>query len=275
MTLDDPLVSIITPVYNGAKFLDELIQSVQQQDYPNIEHIVIDDGSTDNGATLAVLRKYPRLRWWSRGNLGQYATMNEGLEAAKGDLVCFVSADDLVAPGAIQCVVQQAKLHREWDGITGRTQFINGPGEPYPSAPFQTMPVRYYAYLSHISHCSLYLKRERLLQYGLYFDPSLRYVGDYDWMIRIVSRLHIRQLDFPLSKVRVHETQTSKKQRKAMGLEQSRVVEAHQVNRVFFKIGSGLYIIIHDMKKFFYEWRRNGLKEATQMIFHFIWRGKE
>jgi glycosyltransferase involved in cell wall biosynthesis len=53
-----PLVSIITPVYNGAEYLDELIQSVLRQDYPNIEHLIIDDGSQDDGATVSVLKKY-------------------------------------------------------------------------------------------------------------------------------------------------------------------------------------------------------------------------
>ena len=74
-----PLITIITPVYNGAEYLDELIQSVLRQDYPNIEHLIIDDGSQDGGATVSVLQKYPHLRWWSRENKGQYATMNEGL----------------------------------------------------------------------------------------------------------------------------------------------------------------------------------------------------
>ncbi|MBE3118290.1 MAG: glycosyltransferase, partial [Candidatus Atribacteria bacterium] len=97
-----PLVSIITPVYNGAAFIEELILSVQRQDYPNIEHIIIDDGSRDDGATIAILKRYPHLRWWSRENKGQYATMNEGLEAAKGEFVCFISADDLLTPGAVK-----------------------------------------------------------------------------------------------------------------------------------------------------------------------------
>ena len=65
-----PLVSIITPVYNGAEYLNEMIQSVQRQDYPNIEHLIIDDGSQDDGATVAILEKYPHLRWWSRENKG-------------------------------------------------------------------------------------------------------------------------------------------------------------------------------------------------------------
>ena len=65
------LVSIITPTCNGAEYLEELIQSVTRQVYPNIEHLVIDDGSQYGGATVAILNRYPHLRWWSRENKGQ------------------------------------------------------------------------------------------------------------------------------------------------------------------------------------------------------------
>ena len=79
-----PLVSIVTPVYNGSLYLEEFIRSVLAQDYPRIEHIVIDDGSTDGGATVEILKRFPHLRWWSRENKGQYPTMNEGFAAADG-----------------------------------------------------------------------------------------------------------------------------------------------------------------------------------------------
>jgi glycosyltransferase involved in cell wall biosynthesis len=82
-----PLISIITPVYNGREYLEELIQSVLNQSYPKIEHLIIDDGSEDGGATLSILKRYPHLRWWSRENKGQYSTMNEGLLEAKGEII--------------------------------------------------------------------------------------------------------------------------------------------------------------------------------------------
>ena len=117
MTTDQPLVSIITPVHNGAKYIEKLIESVRTQDYHNIEHVIIDDGSTDDDATVAILRKYPHLNWWSRENKGQYATMNEGLEAARGELVCFISADDVMASGAVHCAVEFMQAHPNYDGV--------------------------------------------------------------------------------------------------------------------------------------------------------------
>jgi glycosyltransferase involved in cell wall biosynthesis len=136
-----PLVSIVTPIYNGSAYIEELILSIQNQDYPNIEHIVIDDGSQDDGATIAILKRYPNIRWWSRKNIGQYATMNEGLEAARGDFICFVSSDDLVLPGAIRRAVEFLQRHTEEDGIVGLTQFMDETGAPYSiKFPFQRVP---------------------------------------------------------------------------------------------------------------------------------------
>src|SRR5438876_704742 len=88
---DDVLDMEIVLLQNA---FDELIKSVLEQDYLHIEHIIIDDGSTDDGATVEVLKRYPHLRWWSRENKGQYATLNEGLATARGSVVGIISADD-------------------------------------------------------------------------------------------------------------------------------------------------------------------------------------
>ncbi len=117
---EPPLVSIVTPTFNSARYLEELLRSVEVQDYPRIEHIVIDDGSDDDGATVAILRRHPRVRWWSRENRGQYATLNEGFRAAKGDFVTTISADDTYAdPGAIGALVAWLRGHPDHDVAYG------------------------------------------------------------------------------------------------------------------------------------------------------------
>ena len=80
---DLPLVTIVTPTYNQADYLAETIDSVLAQDYPNIEYIVIDDGSTDH--TMEVLKQYEgRIHWERQSNMGQAATLNQGWAMAKG-----------------------------------------------------------------------------------------------------------------------------------------------------------------------------------------------
>lgn len=229
-----PVVSIITPVYNGSKYLEDLIQSVLNQSYPNIEHIIIDDGSEDDGATVAILRKYPHLRWWSRANRGQYATMNDGLGAAQGEVVCFVSADDLVSPDAVKIAVKHMSEHPLFDGVFGITNYIDQNGNDYPYwIPFRFAPINFYPYFAHISHCSLYIKKKSIRQHGLSFDPSLRFVGDYEWIIRInKARLRIGVIRRELSKVRMHQDQTSLKYKDASKLEARKVLQTQRVNNV-------------------------------------------
>ena len=263
-----PLVSIITPVYNGAAYLDELIVSVRDQDYPSIEHIIIDDGSNDNGATIAVLKKYPHLRWWSRENLGQYATMNEGLDAAKGEVVCFISADDILANGAIRSAMEFIKAHSDYDGVYGFTAFMREDGRPYlPFTPFRRSSLKFYAYLWHMSHCSLYLKRDVLEKKKLYFDAALRYAGDYDWIIRLINNgVKIELLPQTLSWIRIHEAQTSVKQRSKARLEQESIAQKNGINPLlyFFTIIATTWLF--NFYKFFFTIKQTGLKGGGRLV---------
>src|SRR5688572_11108874 len=105
-----PLVTIITPAYNRASFMDETIQSVLSQDYPHIEYVVLDDGSTDN--TLQVLEKYrSRIILESHPNMGETRTVNKGLSMAKGAIVSIVNSDDPLLPGAVRTSVAVLQEH--------------------------------------------------------------------------------------------------------------------------------------------------------------------
>jgi glycosyltransferase involved in cell wall biosynthesis len=246
MSLDRvPLVSIITPVHNGARYLDELIKSVLQQNYPNIEHIVIDDGSEDGSATVNILNRYSHLRWWSRENKGQYATMNEGLQVAQGEVVCFVSADDVVSKCGVTLAMGFLARYSDFDGVFGLTNYIDMDGNPYPyPLPFRKAPLLFYPYFAHISHCSLYVKRSSLQKHGLFFNPSLRLVGDYEWMIRMQKcGLRIGMIDQELSSVRVHDSQASQKYQDASRAEAKEVIKTQHINRLLHFFLSSIYLI--------------------------------
>src|SRR5436309_8635113 len=100
-----PLVSIVTPVYNQSDYLAEAIESILAQDYPHLEYIVINDGSTDR--TVEVLAKYSgRVRWESQENLGQAATLNRGWRRSIGSILSYLSADDVLLPGVVSSAVR-------------------------------------------------------------------------------------------------------------------------------------------------------------------------
>ncbi|WP_428825253.1 glycosyltransferase [Azonexus sp. IMCC34842] len=103
-TQNFPLVSIVTPTYNQAEYLAETIESVLSQTYPNIEYIVLDDGSTDN--TQEVLKQFDgRIRHERHANIGQAQTLNKGWNLCEGKYIGYLSSDDLLYPNAISELV--------------------------------------------------------------------------------------------------------------------------------------------------------------------------
>lgn len=267
----EPLVSIITPVYNGSEYLDELISSVQQQDYPHIEHIIIDDGSTDDGATVAILKRYPHLRWWSRENKGQYATLNEGLAAAKGSIVGIISADDkYVVPSTLSAVIEFWQSHPECGCIYGRTLRMDGKGALLPLDPTLRQgpfPAWFLRYSLLIPHCSLFVAKSLVIDKEIWFDPSFRYAGDWDWIIRLSQVSRFGYLDQPLSLYREHPVQaTQQASQKNWSLEIRKILKRHKANYAFY-----LFLVYqHRVMKGLWILRKNGLQGLRAEVHNWL-----
>jgi glycosyltransferase involved in cell wall biosynthesis len=233
-----PLVSIVTPVYNCAQYLEELIRSILDQDYKHVEHIVIDDGSTDGGATVAILARYPHLRWWSRENRGQYQTQNEGLAAARGDIVGVIAADDkYVTPSALSAVIAHWRRNPELDCVYGRTVRIDGAGTVLPADPVynRAFPAWQLRYFLPLPHCSLFVSRDLLMRNRILFDPSFRHAGDWDWIMRLSIAGRLGFVDTPLSMYREHPAQTTMKSVwQRIALENRRVRRTYNANPLVY-----------------------------------------
>jgi len=263
-----PLVSFVTPVHNGAQFIEDLILSVKEQSYPNIEHIVVDDGSNDNGLTVGILKRYPHLRWWSRPNRGQYATMNEGLSSAIGDVICFVCADDVICPGAVKAAVDLLLSDPELDGAFGATGYMDVYGDRLVTPVlFPNAPLCFVKYLAHVPHCSFYVKRSSLEKHGLFFDSSLSYVGDYEWMIRIEKNsLNIGHMRNELSLVRIHPLQATQVHSSTSLQEIQGVYKKHRVNTVIRRLVRLIHFFYFRWWQMGQEYKKGGVGALVSLV---------
>jgi glycosyltransferase involved in cell wall biosynthesis len=245
-----PLVSIITPVYNGSKYIEELILSVLDQDYASLEHIIIDDGSIDNGATLAILKKYAHIRWWTRANKGAYATINEGLAAATGELVTVICSDDKYASRtALSDAVKLWSSNPDCDAVYGDTIRIDENGRILDDEVPRNVPLCLFRYYPGICHCSLLVNRCVVVGEAILFDERFPYMADYDWIIQLMRRgLRFKRLRKPIAMFRQHAVQRS---------QDANPVRIEERQRIVLKYGKLNKVILFIVNKW---WRLTKLK---------------
>jgi glycosyltransferase involved in cell wall biosynthesis len=203
-----PLVSIITPAYNRASYLDETIQSVLKQKYPRIEYIVLDDGSTDN--TREVLEKYAgRLIWETHPNMGETRTVNKGWSMAHGEIVAVVNSDDPLLPGAVSTAVAFMQSHPDILVAYPDWNYI-GPG----SEVIGHYQVREYDYLYMLKkhYCTpgpgAFIRRKAFDLAGMR-DPEFRYVADFEYWLRLGLYGKFARIPKTLATFRVHPDSAS------------------------------------------------------------------
>lgn len=200
-----PLVSIVTPTYNQSAFLRETIESVLAQDYPHIEYIVIDDGSTDD--TPRVLAEYTgRLDWERHDNMGQTPTINKGWQRSKGQVVTWLNSDDTLLPGAVTKAVEYLGAHPECGIVFGDTLFTEPDGAPIERSRSRGR----FDYREFVIGCenpipqpSAFIRRSVVDDVGL-LDPHYYYFMDWDFFLRAGVRHSIEYTPELLSTYRLH-----------------------------------------------------------------------
>jgi len=180
-----PKISVITPSFNSIHTIRETIESVEAQDFPNCEHLIIDGGSTDG--TLDVLREYPRLKWTSEKDEGHYHAMNKGVERASGEVVTILNADDCYRPGALRTVAEAFGNHPDWDGLFGDIVYVDAVGcEIYrrEEAMFDYDILRLSG-ICYVIHQTLFVKKSVHDALGLYRHKEFLNCCDYDFILRL------------------------------------------------------------------------------------------
>ena len=202
----DPLVSIVTPSYNQAAFLEETIRSVLDQDYPRIEYVIVDDGSTDESVEI-IERHADRLAWWTRQeNAGQAAALNHGFARTRGDLLAFLNSDDTLLPGAVTALVEAFGEDAELLLVYGDARTRQDGREigmlrarewdPRELVRTGTNPVPQQASM---------WRREAWERAGP-FDESSFFFFEYEFLVRLSVHGRAKRLERPLATFRLHPT---------------------------------------------------------------------
>lgn len=214
-----PKVTIVIPVYNGADYLAQAIESALAQTYENVEVLVVNDGSTDDGATQRVAESYlPSIRLISKANGGVASALNLAVQEMKGDYFSWLSHDDLYAPSKVSTqmnLLDALSVSERGNSIiysdysvfsdkpdTGTTVSIGGVG---------TDEFRYWLTLKNQLHgCTLLVPRQAFEECGL-FNEELRTTQDFDLWFRMARTYRFRHIPMTLVLARSHANQGSNK----------------------------------------------------------------
>jgi glycosyltransferase involved in cell wall biosynthesis len=237
--LGSPLVSIVTPCLNSARFIEATIQSVLAQDYPRIEHIVMDGGSTDG--TLDILKRYGARRdplsagsqkepftWISEKDRGAADAINRGFAQSRGEIFAYLNADDAYLLGAVTAAVRAFDANPSADVVYGGGNWIDEEGRligPYPVRDFDRSLL---AHECFICQPASFIRRAAFEAAGG-MDPDLHLTFDYELWMRL-ARIHpMHRIMEPqvLAVSRMHASNKSLGQRREVFRETFRILKKH------------------------------------------------
>ncbi|PWU17910.1 MAG: glycosyl transferase [Verrucomicrobia bacterium] len=177
-------ITVVTPSFNSAHTIRETLESVARQDYPEVEHIVMDGGSTDG--TLDIVRGFPKIRLVSEKDEGHYHAMNKGIELATGNWIGILNADDCYCEGILGKVAQAAQNHPDWDALFGDFIFVDDSGKEIyrrEEACWDRQIVRYGFGVA--LHQALFVRKATYQRLGLLRHKDFKNACDMEFLYRM------------------------------------------------------------------------------------------
>jgi glycosyltransferase involved in cell wall biosynthesis len=224
MTKQLPRISIITPSYNQASYLEETLLSVFSQEYPDLEYMVVDGGSTDG--SVEIIEKYAdRLAWWvSAKDNGQADALNKGFARATGEIVAWINSDDYYLPGAFAAAVRALEENPDCGMVYGDVVSINGAGERINVMRYGDWGLDELLQFNIIGQPSVFMRRSVLEQAG-YLDLSYHYLLDHELWLRVAQKAPVRYFPQCWSAARFHAEAKNLAHAAKYGRDAYRVVE--------------------------------------------------
>jgi len=207
---DLPKISVITPSFNQAEFIERTIKSVLSQDYQNLEYIVMDGASTDG--TTEILKKYgKKIVWRSERDKGQGDAINKGLRLSKGEIFAYLNSDDTLEPGALKSVADFFIKNPKTMWVFGKCRIIDESDNEIRNTitTYKNFWLKRYNYktlliLDYISQPAVFWRREAYKEIGE-FNIREFWELDYDYWLRLGRRYQPGFLNKYLANFRVHK----------------------------------------------------------------------
>jgi GT2 family glycosyltransferase len=222
---DPPTISIVTPSFNQAEFLEQTIESVLSQNYPSLEYVV-QDGGSDDGSRQILERYSSRLHHWESAPdgdhpRGQASNVNRGFARTSGEIMAYLNSDDLLLPGALHYVARYLQSHPEVDAVYGHRVLIDEQGMEIGRQVIPRHSDRVLAWADFIPQETLFWRRAAWERAGATMDESFRYALDWDLLVRL-REAGARMVRLPrfLGAFRVHGAQKTSTLAPTTGVEE-------------------------------------------------------
>jgi GT2 family glycosyltransferase len=234
------LVSIITPSFNQARYLEQTIRSVLEQDYPRIEYIVVDGASTDE--SVEVIKKFAlesgglppkpqkqasgfhKINWWvSEKDSGQADAINKGLARASGEIVAWLNSDDYYLPGAVSSAVKMFEENPEVVLVYGDMLAVDENGKPFNTLKYRQLTLQDLLCFQIIGQPAVFFRRDMLEKTGL-LDSTFHFLLDHHLWIRIAQHGKILRVNQTWAAARYHAEAKNRAKAAEFGREAFRIL---------------------------------------------------